>query len=401
MSIIEQIQSKITDHREDMLTFFREIVAIPSTDSDIGAVGKRVEAELHKLNYDAVWWDKMGCIVGRIGDEDADYHLLYDSHLDTVGIGDPDEWDWHPFEGKTEDGTLFARGACDEKASTPGMLYGLAFARDLGLIPDNMAVYYFGNIEEVNEGASANAFVMTEGIRPDFVVVGEPTNLNIARGQKGRVEYQIVAKGKSAHAASNHLGDNALYKLLPIVDKIRQSQDSLPSDDFLGDAKITVTSVEVNAGSRNVVPSLATAYVDRRLTLGEDAYEELDRLRNLVGDRDDITITIPEFDEPSYTGFIFPLEMVYPTWLLEEDHPFVQASLSTAHDLGMTPDITKWDFSTNGIYWAGKANIPTVGFGPGEEQYAHTVLDQVRLEDVVNATAWYALLPTKLKGLLL
>ncbi|MEO1290736.1 MAG: peptidase dimerization domain-containing protein, partial [Chloroflexota bacterium] len=182
---------------------------------------------------------------------------------------------------------------------------------------------------------------------------------------------------------------------------IRQSQDSLPSDDFLGDAKITVTSVEVNAGSRNVVPSLATAYVDRRLTQGEDAYEELDRLRNLIGDRDDITITIPEFDEPSYTGFIFPLEMVYPTWLLEEDHPFVQASLSTAHDLSMTPDITKWNFSTNGIYWAGKANIPTIGFGPGEEQYAHTVLDQVRLEDVVNATAWYALLPTKLKGLLL
>lgn len=396
MSNVEQIKAKVASYHDDMLAFFREIVAIPSTDSDMGNVGKRVEAELHKLNYDAVWWDKMGCIIGRIGEEDADYHLLYDSHLDTVGIGDPDEWDWDPFIGKEENGTLFARGACDEKASTPGMLYGLAIARDLGLIPDNMAVYYFGNIEEVNEGGAANAFVMTEGIRPDFVVVGEPTNLNLCRGQKGRVEYQITAKGKSAHAASNHLGDNALYKILPIIEKIKNSENDLPSDDFLGDAKITVTSLDVHAGSRNVVPGAVTAYVDRRLTAGEDAYKELESLQALIGERDDISITIPEFDEPSYTGFIFPLEMVYPTWVLEERHPFVQVGLATAEQLGMSPKITKWDFSTNGIYWAGKANIPTIGFGPGEEQYAHTVLDQVRLEDVVSATEWYALLPTVL-----
>lgn len=392
----EQIKAEVTKYREQMLTFFREIVAIPSIDSNIAEVGKRVEAELHKLDYNAVWWDKMGSIIGRIGDEDAEVHLLYDSHLDTVGVGDIDEWDWHPFEGKEENGILYARGTCDEKASTPGMLYGLAIARDLGLIPDNMAVYYFGNIEEVNEGSAANAFVMTEGIIPDYVVVGEPTDLNLCRGQKGRVEYQITAKGKSAHAASNHLGDNALYKVLPIIEQIKNSEAELPSDDFLGDAKITVTSVEVHAGSRNVVPSAVTVYVDRRLTAGEDAYKELDRLKNLIGERDDISIHIPEFDEPSYTGFLFPLEMVYPTWVLEENHPFVQAGLRTAEQLGMTPNVTKWDFSTNGIYWAGKANIPTIGFGPGEEQYAHTVLDQVRLDDVVKATEWYALLPSLL-----
>jgi acetylornithine deacetylase/succinyl-diaminopimelate desuccinylase-like protein len=135
------IQARVAKERENILTFLREIVAIPSVDSQIRQVGERVEAELHKLNYDAVWWDKMGCIVGRIGDEDAEKVLLYDSHLDTVGIGDPDEWDWNPFTGKEENGTLFARGTCDEKGSTPPMIYGLAIARDLGLIPSNMAVY--------------------------------------------------------------------------------------------------------------------------------------------------------------------------------------------------------------------------------------------------------------------
>jgi putative selenium metabolism hydrolase len=395
--IIEKIRKQIAEKRDDMLNFFREIVAIPSTDSDIGEVAKRVEAELKKLAYDAVWWDKTGCIIGRIGSEDADIVLLYDSHLDTVGIGDPEEWKWHPFEGKEEHGTLFARGTCDEKASTPGMLYGLAIARDLELIPNNMAVYYFGNIEEVNEGGAANAFVMTEGIKPDYVVVGEPTNMQLSRGQKGRVEYQITAKGKSAHAASNHLGDNALYKILPIIEQIKDMQDELPSDDFLGDAKITITHLEVHAGSRNVVPSAVTIYVDRRLTHGEDAYEELERLKSLIGEREDIQISIPEYNEPSYTGFVFPLEMLYPTWLMPEDHPFVQAGLDAAKQLGWKMQVGKWDFSTNGIYWAGKANIPTIGFSPGEEQYAHTVLDQVRLDDVVKATEWYALLPTLLK----
>jgi putative selenium metabolism hydrolase len=387
------IQARVVKERENILNFLREIVAIPSVDSQIRQVGERVEAELHKLKYDAVWWDKMGCIVGRIGDEDAEKVLLYDSHLDTVGIGDPDEWEWNPFTGKEENGTLFARGTCDEKGSTPPMIYGLAIARDLGLIPSNMAVYYFGNIEEVNEGSAPNAFVMTEGIRPDYVVVGEPTNMNLYRGQKGRVEYQITAKGKSAHAASNHLGDNALYKLLPIMQQIKEMQSSLPNDAFLGDGKITVTDIRVQAGSRNVVPSSVTAFVDRRLTLGEDAYEELQRLQELFAS-DDIQINIPIFDEPSYTGFNFPLEMVYPAWLMPEDDPFVQAGLYAGKQLAWDIQLGKWDFSTNGIYWAGKAKIPTIGFGPGEEKYAHTVLDQIRLDDVVKSTEWYALLPT-------
>lgn len=394
---IEAIQAQVAEKRDAMLRFFREIVAIPSYDSQIREVGERVEAELHALGYDAIWWDKMGNIIGRIGDEDAPRSLLYDSHLDTVGIGDPEEWDWDPFEGKLEDGVLYARGACDEKGSTPGMAYGLAMARDLGLLPDDMAVYFFGNIEEWNEGSAANAFVQTEGIFPDYVVIGEPTDLNIARGQKGRVEYEIMARGKASHAASNHLGDNALYKVVPIIEAIKNSAEDLPNDPFLGQARITVTDVQVHSGSRNVVPGAVSVYVDRRLTAGETAEGELERLRALIGSRDDIEIRIPIYDAPSYTGFVFPLDAIYPTWILPEDDTFVQTGVRTAKLLGADPKIGKWDFSTNGIYWAGKMNIPAIGYGPGEEQYAHTVLDQVRLDDVVAATAWYALFPKMLE----
>lgn len=394
-AIIDTIKQRVESQREDLITFLRELCAIPSMESQIRDVGERCEAEMKKLGFDEVWWDKMGNIVGRIGD--GDKILLYDSHIDTVGIGDPDEWDWDPFKGKIEDGVLFARGACDEKGSTPGMIYGLALAKELGLL-DGFTGYYFGNMEEWNDGSAPHAFVQTEGIKPDFVVIGEPTKMQVYRGHKGRVEFKITAKGKSAHAASNYLGDNAIYKLLPVIEKISDLEPELGDHDFLGHGRITVTDMAVQTASINAVPNEATIYIDRRMTYGEEPQAELERLQGIVGERDDMSVEILLYDEPSYTGFVFPLDKIYPAWLFEADHPFVQAGVQAGQALWGEMPTGKWDFSTNGIYWAGKAGIPSIGFGPGDEVHAHTVLDQVPLDDVARATEWYALLPGFLKA---
>src|SRR5574341_23760 len=182
---LPEINQRVEANREAIITFLRELCAIP----------------------------------------------IYDSHIDTVGVGDPDEWEWDPFKGKIEDGIFYARGACDEKGSTPGMIYGLAIARDLGLL-EGYTAYYFGNIEEWNDGIAPQGFVEVEGIRPDFVVIGEPTLMRIYRGQKGRVEMKVVAKGKSAHAANNYLGDNPIYKLTPIIDAISKMEPGFKNDPF-------------------------------------------------------------------------------------------------------------------------------------------------------------------------
>lgn len=387
---LRELRHAVEDRREDLIGFLREICAIPSMDSQIRACGERIAAEMEALGFDEVYWDKMGNIVGKIGQ--GDRILLYDSHIDTVGIGDPDEWQWDPFQGKIEDGVLYARGACDEKGSTPGMVHGLALARDLGLL-DGFTAFYFGNMEEWNDGQAPHAFVQTEGIKPDFVVIGEPTKMQIYRGHKGRVEFKIVAKGRSAHAASNYLGDNAIYKLLPIIERISHIEPDLGDHDFLGQGRITVTDMEVKTPSINAVPDEATIYVDRRITFGEEPQAELERLRAIIGRRDDIRAEILVYDEPSYTGFVFPLDKVYPAWAFEEDEPIVRAGCAAAEVLYGHVDTGKWDFSTNGIYWAGKAGIPSIGFAPGNEIHAHTVLDQVPLEDVVRSTEWYALFP--------
>jgi putative selenium metabolism hydrolase len=339
----------------------------------------------------------MGNTLGRIGT--GPRVIVFDSHIDTVGIGDPSAWGWDPFVGKVENGLLYARGACDEKNSTPGMIYGLALARDLGLL-EGWTAYYFGNMEEWCDGIAPNTFVTVDPqVKPDFVVIGEPTKMQVYRGHKGRVEIKVVAKGRSAHAASNHLGDNAVYKLLPLIAGLRDMEPQLGDHPFLGHGKITLSDLQVKTPSINAVPDEAVIYIDRRLTFGETKEGAIAQVYALIPEeyRDAITVEEMVYDEPSYTGFVFPVDKYFPAWALEESHPLVQAGQQARRLLGLPDAPTgKWDFSTNGTYWAGKAGIPSIGFGPGDEVTAHTVNEHVLLDDVVKATEFYAVLPTLL-----
>ena len=390
-SKIDAIQAKVKAQREDIITFMRDLCAIPSYDSQIKQVGERIADEMKKLGFDKVWFDKMGNIVGQIGS--GPVKLVYDSHIDTVGIGDPAEWGWDPFKGKVENGILYARGASDEKGSTPGMVYGLALAREQGLL-DGITAYYFGNMEEWCDGIAPNSFVETEGIRPDFVVIGEPTKMQVYRGHKGRIELKITSKGRSAHAASNFLGDNAIYKLTPVIEKIAAMQPQLGDDPFLGPGRVTVSDMKVETPSINAVPDLATIFIDRRITFGEEPQAAFKQIENLIGDAPGVKAEMLFYDDPSYTGFVFPVDKIFPPWALPEDNSYVQAGVQAGELLwGAKLPTGKWDFSTNGTYWMGKAGIPSIGFGPGDEIHAHTVIDQVSLDDVVKATEWYAVLP--------
>jgi putative selenium metabolism hydrolase len=391
---VKEVIENVEMVRPDIINFFREIVAIPSMDSKIGPVGERIAEEMKKLGYDEVRFDVMGNIMGKIGS--GRKIMVFDSHIDTVGIGDPEEWTHDPFVGKIEDGIFYGRGACDEKNSTPGMVYGLSIASQLGLL-DGWTAYYFGNMEEWCDGIAPNSFVEVDPkIKPDFVVIGEPTKMNVYRGHKGRIEMKVTAKGRSAHAASNHLGDNAIYSLLPVISGIRDLEPKLGDHEFLGHGKITVSDMVVQTPSINAVPNEAIIYIDRRMTFGETKEQAVKQIEDLIPKeyKDRVTVEELYYDEPSYTGFVFPVDKYFPAWAIDEDHPLVQAGLETRKLIGLE-DATagKWNFSTNGIYWAGKAGIPSIGFGPGDEETAHTINDSVSLDDMVKSTAFYALIP--------
>ncbi len=402
MDIQKEIKNRVDERREEIVQFMRDICAIPSMESLIGPVGERIQAEMRKLGYDEARFDKMGNTIGRIGN--GPRILLYDSHIDTVGVGDQKDWKWDPFIGKEENGILYARGACDEKGSTPGMVHGLAIARDLGLL-DGYTVYYFGNMEEWCDGIGPNSFAEADPkVKPDYVVIGEPTKMNIYRGHKGRIELKITAHGRSAHAAVHYLGDNAVYKMISIINLIRELDRRMRfgqgAHPVLGHPSIAVTDVEARTNSINAVPDQFTIYIDRRITLNEPREEVIKLIKGLIPDylHNEIHVEEMYYDTPSYTGYVFPLSKYFPAWLQEESHPLVQAGQRALLDLcGEDRPLGTWDFSTNGTYWAGKAGIPCIGFGPGDEVDAHTPTEHVSLDDVVNATSFYAYLPVSLK----
>ena len=399
--VIEEIQARVVAHRDAIISFLRDIVAIPSYNSNIRAVAARVEHELDVLGFQDIHYAPYGDIVARMGPslsphsaQDGKRVLLYDSHLDTVGIGDEKEWKHGAFSGAIENGLMYGRGTVDEKGSTPPMIYGLKIAHDLGLL-DGITAYYFGSIEEWCEGLSAQVFVEEEHVRPDFVVIGEPTNMRVVRGHKGRVEFRVTAKGRSAHGASHWLGDNALYKMQPVIHAIPELDARLPNDPFLGRGSIVATHIEVRAGSLNVVPDRCSIVLDRRLTLGETPEAALEQVRALLPSKD-FEAEILRYTQPSYNGYVREHAQIFPVWTFEESHPFVRAAVETSRAIGLDTTTGKWNFSTNGAYWAGVAGIPSVGFGPGEEDVVHMVDEHIRVDDVVKAAEWYARLPSVL-----
>jgi putative selenium metabolism hydrolase len=278
----------------------------------------------------------------------------------------------------------------------------LALARELGFL-DGFTAYYFGNMEEWCDGIAPNAFVEVDpGVRPDFVVIGEPTKMQVYRGHKGRLELRIIADGKSAHAAHHHLGDNAVYKMINIIQAIRELDRRLGhrhAHPFLGKPTIAITHVEARTASLNAVPDEFTIYIDRRITVDEPKDKVLATIRGLIPDylQEEVRVEELHYDSPSYTGFVFPVDKYYPAWVLDEGHPLIEAGQKTIQTLWQeTRPTGKWDFSTNATYWAGKAGIPTIGFGPGDEQWAHMMEEHISLDEVVRATEWYALLPKQI-----
>jgi len=375
-------------------TFMRELCATSSVDGEIADVLERVRQEAIKLHFEDIWTDSMGCLLTAIGK--GPVTILYDAHLDTVGIGDADDWDHDPFKGCVVEDVLYARGACDTKGCIPGMLYGLALARDLGLL-EGKRVLYYGSLEEQCDGQAPHVLVEVDGLHPDYVVIGEPTNMQVYHGQRGRVEFALHMTGRSAHASMPHLGENPLYKLAPFLANVAALNERLGrTTSPVGSGSVAATDMTCRTASINAVPSDATVFMDRRLALDEDVETVRRELEACVPQehRGAARLSILHYDEPSYNGFRYPVEKVFPAWTLPRDHPYLDAGLKTyQHAFGKKGKLGMWPASTNGTYWMGVAGIPSIGFGPGELRHAHRPEEQVRMADVVQATLFYALLP--------
>lgn len=374
----------------------RDLIRIPSVSGEEGAVAALIVDYCKDNGLESVTVDEAGNVLVLLGSGDGPT-LLYDSHMDTV-TPPANGWAYPPYEAVVKNDVLYGMGASDAKAALAAILTAGHKLAQTGADLHGRLALAFVVQEEPCEGCGLRALIECGDIQPDWVVLGEPSNLDIMRGHRGRVLFKVTVNGRSSHASNPGLGENAVSAAARLIFGIEMLAADLPVDPILGAGTVAVTHIESQSASMNAIPHTCTFYVDRRLTLGETptrAQAQIEAIVQREGIEAEVSVT--EFRAETYAGYAFSTREEFAAWVLEESHPLVQAMAGVSKSVqGRTPRIGEGYFSTDGVYTMGIAGIPTIGYGPGDPKHAHTSQDQVRLADVATAAQVYAQLATSL-----
>ena len=381
-------------YKPDMTAFLRDMIAIPSESCDEKKVVLRIKDEMEKVGFDKVEIDPMGNVLGYIGS--GSKIIAMDAHIDTVGIGNRDNWTFDPYEGYEDDECIGGRGASDQEGGMASMVYAGKIIKDLGLDGDYTLVVVGSVQEEDCDGLCWQYIVKELKLNPEFVVSTEPTNGGIYRGQRGRMEIRVDVQGVSSHGSAPERGKNAIFAMGHILGELEELHTRLKDDDFLGKGSLTVSEIFHTTPSRCAVADSCTISIDRRLTDGEDKDLALGQIRDLPSvKKANATVSMYTYERPSYTELVYPTDCYFPTWVLPEDHKVCKASVEAYTNLfNKAPRVDKWTFSTNGVSIMGMYGIPVIGFGPGKEEEAHAPNEKTWKQDLVDCAAFYAALPS-------
>jgi putative selenium metabolism hydrolase len=374
----------------DVVSFLRDLIAIPSTSAHEERVIHRIQEEMERCGYDEVTIDPMGNILGRIGH--GPHIIALDAHVDTVDVGNPANWKVDPFRGDLRDGIIYGRGACDMKGALASIVHGGALLKNLGLGRE-VTLIVVGSVQEEDcDGLCWQYIIEQDGLKPEAVVIAEPTNLGVYRGHRGRMEIEVRTAGVSCHGSAPERGVNAVYRMAPIIQDIERLNERLTGEPFLGKGTVTIAEVRSTSPSLCAVADSCTIHLDRRLAATDTMESAEKEIRELESVRTaGAEVAVLEYAVPSWRGLTYPTTKYYPTWLLPEDHRLLRrATVSYARLFGAPPAIGRWVFSTNGVAVMGKHGIPCVGFGPGNEIHAHMATEQIPVDHLVKAMAWYA-----------
>ena len=387
------VLNKAKAYKPEISKFLRDMIAIPSESRQEEAVVQRIKQEMEAVGFDRVDIDPMGNVLGYVG---RGSHLIaMDAHIDTVGIGDPDQWRFDPYEGYEDDEIIIGRGASDQEGGMASMVYAGKIIKDLNL-EDDYTLLVTGTVQEEDcDGLCWQYIINESNIRPEFVVSTEPTSCRVYRGQRGRMEIKVSTSGISCHGSAPERGENAIFKMSPILTELKALHPQLKNDEFLGKGSLTVSEIFSRSPSRCAVADGCSISIDRRLTAGETADSALAEIRSLPSVKaNGAEVSMYDYAEPSYTGLVYPTEAYFPAWILPEDHAACRAVVTAYKQLfGKDPLVDKWTFSTNGVAIMGMHSIPCIGFGPGHEDQAHAPNEKTWKSELVQAAAMYAVIP--------
>ena len=387
--IVEQAEG----YKSEISAFLRDMIRIPSESCEEKEVVLRIKEEMEKVGFDKIEIDEMGNILGYIGH--GSHVIAMDAHIDTVGVGDESLWDYDPFEGYEDDEIIVGRGASDQEGGMASMVYAGKIIKDLGL-EDDYTLVITGTVQEEDcDGLCWHYILEEDDIKPEFVVITEPSSCNIYRGHRGRMEMKVSTHGVSCHGSAPERGDNAIYKMAPIINELKALHPNLTPHDFLGKGSLTVSEIFYSSPSRCAVADGCSISIDRRLTAGESWQFAVQQVKNLPAVNEaEAEVEMYKYDRPSYTGLVYPIDAYFPTWLIEEDHPVCQTTVEAYQELFKEePLVDKWTFSTNGVSIMGRHGIPCIGFGPGHEDQAHAPNEKTWKSELVKAAAIYAAIP--------
>lgn len=372
-------------NRQALIDFTQRLVRQPSLSGEEAAVIQIVIKEMQALGFDKVWVDKDGSAIGIVEGAQPGKTLLFDAHCDTVGIAPGSTWTRGPFGGEIIDGYIYGCGSADMKGALAAMVHAAASADKSKLC--GTIVVSASVMEEVFEGGALKT-VMDQVI-PDYVVIGESSDLNLVHGGRGRAEIHLETIGKPSHSSSPHLGVNAVHLMMKVIEAVDQIK--LSEHPRLGPAILALTDIisEPYPGY-SVIPSRCKATYDRRLLLDETIEDVLGAITSLPALKNiPLNTIIAQGEHQTYTGAALRGTKFFPAWELDAKHSFVESALMGLHTSGLDPQLSTYRFCTNAAYSIGIAGIPTIGFGPGTEADAHVVDEHLSLEALEKAARGY------------
>jgi putative selenium metabolism hydrolase len=384
------------DRIDQIISLTQDLVRIESLSGQEGAAGEVVQERMFALGYDEVDVDRFGNVIGSIRGtrrSDSGKSVLFDGHLDTVAPAQLEKWSVDPFSGMRRDKRIYGLGAADMKGSLASMIVGLS-----DLPRENLwgTVFVSASIgEEILEGVALSSVL--EKTNPDYVVIGEPTDFRIGTAQKGRAGLVIDTKGVAAHSAQPHQGVNAVYKMMEVIQRLRDLK--LPSDPVLGDGIMELIDIKSTPfPSRSVVPTGCTARYDRRLVLGETPETVLRGIKDFLGTTTDVDVRFNQESLECYTGETLEDIDFHPAWKIGETSEFVSTAQRALEPFGVETEPIRIHYCSNGSYSAGVASIPTIIFGPPSIEQAHAIDEYIEIEDLGRAAAYFLALAIGLIG---
>ena len=381
------------ERKQSVIELCQELIKRRSYSGEENLVSDALKDFFTAQGFDEVKVDEYGNTIGVIKGKMPGKKIVFDGHMDTVPAQNVEKWTHDPFGAEIEDGKIYGRGTTDMKGALAAMASAAAnFAKDTGRNFKG-EIYVAGVVhEECFEGVAARS--ISKAIKPDYVVIGEASNLNLKIGQRGRGEVKVETFGVPAHSANPEKGVNAVYSMCKLVEAIRGIE--VTHHDVLGDGILELTDIKSSPyPGASVVPEYCMATYDRRLLVGETKESVLAPIQKLI---EKLEAEDPKFkakvsfavgEEKCYTGETISGERFFPGWLFDKKEAYIQDVLTTLNEMGYEPEITQYNFCTNGSHYAGEAGIKTIGMGPSVERLAHTIDEYVEIDQLEKVTECY------------